>query len=245
VVNPLKHIIKLFSFRGKKFYCFIKVLTSYRPKKIATFELAFVHKSSLVKDVNKRIISNERLEFLGDALLGSIIAAELYKLFPNKDEGFLTKTRSRIVNRAFLNEIAYKMGLIKWVKVQSHLDVSQTAILGDVLEAIIGAVYVDGGFEACRKFVLEGIVAPYVDISAIAKMDTNYKSMLIEWAQKNKCAIDFITHENHQVGDATASFISFAQIDGEQKGQGHGVSKKIAQQNAACEALKTVSDFIE
>ena len=129
------HIIKLFSLRGKKFYSFIKETTGLKPKDIEVYELAFMHKSAMIKDGRKKIICNERLEFLGDAMLGAIIAEELYNHFPYKDEGFLTKTRSRIVNRALLNSIALKMGLAAWIKVQPQIDMPQTSILGDALEA--------------------------------------------------------------------------------------------------------------
>ncbi|MBK3519452.1 ribonuclease III [Carboxylicivirga marina] len=238
VIKPLLHIIKLFSLRREKFYRFIKEVTGLSPGNIDIYKQAFVHKSAMIRGKDKRFVNNERLEYLGDAMLGAIVANKLYHHFPNKNEGFLTKTRSRIVNRSLLNDIALKMGLGKWVNAQSKIDISQTSILGDALEALIGAVYVDKGYQVCEEFVLEKIVEQYVDLKTVAKKDSNYKSLLIERGQKSKKSVHFITEEKHiSEGEAT-TFVARAAIDGEVIGQGEGFSKKEAQQNAARNALK-------
>jgi len=194
----------------------------------------------MIKRSNNRFINNERLEFLGDAMLGSIVADELYNRFPDKNEGFLTKTRSRIVNRSLLNEIALKMGLGEWVKAQSKIDIANTSILGDALEALIGAIYVDKGYKSCEKFVLNVIINQYIDLVTVAKKDTNYKSLLIEWGQKHKESVHFITEEKHSLNSLTPTFIARAAINNEVMGQGEGYSKKEAQQNAARIALKAL-----
>ncbi|MCT4588857.1 MAG: ribonuclease III [Carboxylicivirga sp.] len=238
MIKPLLHIIKLFSPRREKFYGFIQEILGEKPGDIGIYRLAFIHKSAMIKGNDKRFINNERLEFLGDAMLGAIVADELYKLFPGKNEGFLTKTRSRIVNRSLLNNIALKMELGNWVKAQSKIDIAQTSILGDALEALIGAIYVDKGYKACERFVVQRIIQQYVDLKSVAKKDTNYKSLLIEWGQKYKQNVHFITEEQHISGSVAATFIAKAALDGEAIGEGEGFSKKEAQQNAAKNALK-------
>ncbi|MCU4157909.1 ribonuclease III [Carboxylicivirga sp. A043] len=238
VIKPLLHIIKLFSLRRGKFYSFIKKVTGIIPGDISIYKQAFIHKSAMIKGKDRRFVNNERLEYLGDAMLGAIVANVLYNRFPNKNEGFLTKTRSRIVNRSLLNDIALKMGLGDWVNAQSKIDISQTSILGDALEALIGAVYVDKGYEVCEKFVLNQIVLEYVDLKQVAKKDSNYKSLLIEWGQKHKQSVHFITEEKHISEGAAPTFIARAAVEGEVIGQGEGFSKKEAQQNAARNTLK-------
>ncbi|WP_439185286.1 ribonuclease III [Carboxylicivirga taeanensis] len=238
MIKPLLHIIKLFSPRRGKFYSFIRDLTGEKPVDIQPYELAFIHKSAMKRGTDHRPLNNERLEYLGDAMLGAIVANVLYQQFPNKNEGFLTKTRSRIVNRGRLNGIALKMGLGQWIDAQSKIDIAQTSILGDALEALIGAVYVDKGYQACELFVTERILNQYVDLKAVAKRDSNYKSLLIELGQKNKQSVHFITEEKHLSDVVAPIFVARAAVDGEVIGQGEGFSKKEAQQNAAKAALE-------
>ncbi|MBI9060744.1 MAG: ribonuclease III [Marinilabiliaceae bacterium] len=238
--KPLMHIIKLFSLRGKKFYNSMKSVTGFRPLNLDLYKQAFMHKSAMIKGPNGKFINNERLEFLGDAILGSIVAEELYKRFPRRDEGFLTKTRSRIVNRSLLNEIALKMGLGQWIKSQSQIDIAQTSIPGDALEAIVGAVYLDKGYTTCQQFVLDKIITPHVNLNKIAKKDTNYKSILIEWGQKHRKSINFITEEQHVSNGSAPIFTAKAAIDNDPVSEGKGFSKKEAQQNAARQALKII-----
>jgi len=233
-------LIKLFSPKGKKLYFSIRMLTGMYPRDISLYELALTHKSVMKRDDNGILQSNERLEYLGDAMLGAIVAHELYVRYPFGSEGFLTKVRSRIVSRSLLNEIAYSMGLAEILKTRLQTDPSQTHVLGDALEALIGAIYVDRGFDACRKFIIKRMLDKYVDIEKLVKKDTNYKSLLIEWAQKHKKSIRFITEEHHSTGGISPVFISNAFIDDETIGEGRGYSKKEAQQNAARTALVQV-----
>lgn len=202
------------------------------------YQQAMIHKSAMLKGNGKSFINNERLEYLGDAILGAIVAEILYEQFPNKNEGFLTKTRARIVNRNLLNNIAYQMEMQYWVKMQSQIDVSQTSILGDALEALIGAVYVDKGYSKCKAFIQKMIIDKYINLHSIAKKDTNYKSLLIEWGQKQKKNVNFITEEIHEASEETATFIAKALINDELLGEGEGYSKKEAQQNSAHQALQ-------
>ena len=233
-------LIKLFSPRGKKFYFSIWMLTGLRPRNISLYRLALTHKSAMIKSDDGRLINNERLEYLGDAVLSAIIANELYLRYPKGSEGFLTKTRSRIVNRGHLNEIAYYMGLAEMLETNLQTDPRQTHVLGDALEAVIGAVFLDYGFDACSRFINIKLIGRYIDIEKLIRKDTNYKSLLIEWAQKHKKSVNFITEEHHSSDYSSPLFISYASVDGEKTGEGKGSSKKEAQQNAARKALKEV-----
>ncbi|WP_430823570.1 ribonuclease III [Carboxylicivirga sp. N1Y90] len=235
--KTLLHIIKLLPFKGKKFYGFIWSLTGIRPKRMDVYRLAFAHKSAMQKSKRKELLNNERLEFLGDAVLGAVVAEELYNKFPHKNEGFLTKTRSRIVNRSLLNNIALQMHLDKWVKTQAQIDVAHTSILGDALEALIGALYVDRGYGACRRFITRRLIPKYINLQRVARKDTNYKSLLIEWGQKNKADVQFITEEQHDADGLATRFHAKILVNENYSGQGEGLSKKEAQQHAAHQAL--------
>jgi ribonuclease III len=208
-------------------------LTGFYPGSPMVYQMALMHKSAQQRGPKGNLISNERLEFLGDAVLGAVIAMELYRLFPDKDEGALTKMRSRIVNRSLLNEVGIKLGLDSLVKCQSQLDLKQTHILGDAVEALIGAVFVDRGFEASRLFVLERIIKPHVNLFDIALTDSNYKSLLIEWGHKHKKQIEFRTEEILNDSGSAVSFYCKVSVDDIETGHGTGTSKKEAQQNAA------------
>lgn len=232
MASLLLKLSRLFPFRGKKSF-FVKPITGFTPLSEGVYRLAVLHKSAQERGPRGEIISNERLEFLGDAVLGAVIAMELYKLFPDKDEGALTKMRSRIVNRGLLNEVGLKMGLDKQVKCQSQLELSQTHILGDAVEALIGAVFVDRGFADARTFILEQILKPHFNLFDIALTDSNYKSMLIEWGHKHKRHVEFRTSELESANENPMTFECRVVIDGVQEGDGYGTSKKDAQQHAA------------
>lgn len=241
LIKTLLHIIKLLPSDGKKFYSFIRLTIGMQPNNMDYYKQAMIHKSAMLKDSQtNRYINNERLEYLGDAILGSIVAEVLYELYPHKNEGFLTKTRSRIVNRSLLNSIAHQMHLQVWVKTKSLNDIAQTSILGDALEALIGAVYLDKGYIKCKQFVVEKILNQYIDIRKIANKDTNYKSLLIEWGQKHKQSVNFITEELHGLSEDAIKFKAKAFTDEKLLGEGEGVSKKEAQQNAAKQAIKNI-----
>jgi ribonuclease-3 len=232
--------IKLSSKR-RRLYFLIKSITGFFPGDISLYELALIHKSAMIKTANGEIINNERLEFLGDAILGAIVAQELYVQYPDVNEGFLTKTRSKIVKRSFLNETALKLGIKNLISSQSQISLEKTNIMGDALEALIGAAFVDKGYTKCRKFIRKKILKPFVNLTEITKFDNNYKSLLIEWGQKNKLEIHFITEEIQGTYDHAPVFVSSVKIDQIVCGRGEGSSKKESQQNAAMEALQNIS----
>lgn len=179
---------------------------------------------------NGVVLNYERLEFLGDAVLGAIVAELLYKFFPNKDEGFLTRVRSKVVSRESLNELAINMGLDKAVVAKS--DISRNKhIYGDVFEAFIGAMFLDQGFVNTKRFIEKFIFPNFFNIKDLVTVDTNYKSRLIEWGQKNKVDVRFNTEEFGR--NRRNKFTCMVYTNEEEKGKGEGSSKKEAEQNAA------------
>lgn len=179
--------------------------------------------------------SNERLEYLGDSVLGMAVAEYLFNKYPFKDEGFLTEVRSRIVNREHLNQLARKIGLGDVIKYNGQLKSngqSFKSIYGDALEALVGAVYLDKGFRATRSFIIKKLIIPHVDLDDIIKTDTNFKSKIIEWSQKENKDLRFEVeeqnNEKHFKKFEAKVFVGKKQIS-----VGHGLSKKKAEQNAA------------
>lgn len=208
----------------------------FRPYNIAIYELAMVHKSMAKSDKFGCSLSNERLEFLGDAILGSVVAEYLYVRFPNKDEGFLTQLRSRVVNRQSLTDLAIKIGLDQFISFKSLQITKKSHIYGDALEAIVGAIYMDQGYSKTKKIIIDRIIKPFVDIDQIEFNDTNYKSQVIEWGQKNRKEVVFTTKDSSSSSE-DSKFRTLISIDGVEVGNGVGFSKKQSQQNAAQGAI--------
>jgi ribonuclease-3 len=234
VKTKLIQSIKLRLFSRKKFYGLSISDLGFVPKNEDIFRLALVHRSaSVYKD--GFAINNERLEFLGDAILGSIVAEMLYKFFPYKGEGFLTQLRSKIVSRQSLNKLAIKLGLDKEVIAKADLSRNKH-IYGDVFESFIGAIYLDQGYTVTKDFIERHIFPKYIDIEKLVELDTNYKSRLVEWAQKHKKDLVFNTEDIVPISKGNA-FISHILIEGDLLGEGKGNSKKEAEQKAAKEVL--------
>ncbi|MDA3880618.1 MAG: ribonuclease III [Prolixibacteraceae bacterium] len=232
--------IKLFSRNeGKEFYLFLKDVIGIYPSNSRLYDIAFTHRSASVTDSLGTPINNERLEYLGDAVLGAIVAEFLYKRFPQRDEGFLTQMRSKLVNRTFMSELMIEMGLDQFVRSRKIGNKAVSSIYGDALEALIGAIYLDKGYETSRHIVVKKILNVYVDLNKVEEVDQNFKSQLIEWGQKNKVEIDFKTSEEI-TNNKNNLFTTTVIIDNETKGKGVGISKKVSQQNAAHEALKKI-----
>jgi ribonuclease-3 len=222
---------------NRNFYFFIKDLIGYFPKDINVFREALVHKSASNYIKKYKNINNERLEYLGDSILDSVIADFLYNAYPYKNEGFLTKMRSRIVSRDQLNELAETIGLNRYVIKFVNSSIIKN-IYGNALEALIGAVYIDGGFERTKCFIVKKIIRKHIDLNDLKENDTNYKSQLIEWAQKNKENVIFEDFENNVNSNIqNKKFSAKIKSSNQIIGKGSGKSKKEAQQNAAHQAL--------
>lgn len=205
------------------------------------YRLAFRHKS--VAQVVKKGVknSNERLEFLGDAVLGSVVAEVLFKMYPYEDEGFLTELRSKIVSRINLNQLGRKLGFEQLVEFDSRVINTnrQSSLLGDAFEALVGAVYLDKGYNFTKDFLVNRIIKSHIDINQLEKTETNFKSKLIEWCQRHSKDVTFELTTNQQ-GESSKLFTVQANIDGEMLGCGKEFNKKTAEKLAAekaCEAL--------
>ncbi len=189
LANITDRIRLLFRKEKEPYFRFYRILGFY-PRNIEIYKQALLHKSSSVK-TQGRLINNERLEFLGDAILDAVVADIVYKKFEGKREGFLTNTRSKIVQRETLNNIAINIGLDKLIKYSSKQSSHNSYMSGNAFEALIGAIYLDRGYRACKKFMEERIIGQYINIDKISRKEVNFKSKLIEWSQKNKFEIEF------------------------------------------------------
>ena len=227
--------------KDRDFSASITDLVGSSPNNLDLYKLATLHSS--VGKVSKEGFreSNERLEFLGDAILSMVIAEYLFKKYPFENEGFLTEIRSRIVKRDTLNKLARRLGLSSLVELQDKTQNKKSnSIYGNALEAVIGAVYLDRGYEFSKRFILEKIVDQHLDLQQIIHTDSNYKSKVIEWAQKESKELVFESLKEPD-DSATNRFEVMLSIDGERVSSGTGSSKKRAEQNAAlkaCEQLK-------
>ncbi len=191
-MNFIKKII--YKSRSKDdgiFFEKISNIIGFKPVNISHYKKAFTHRSANVKDLNGQPFNYERLEFLGDAILGSVISAFLYKKVPAADEGYLTKTRSKIVSREHLNELGRDFNLIQFVESKVSPNHFGENIHGNLFEAFIGAIYLDKGFKACEEFIEKRIISNYVNLDKLEGKITSYKSLLIEWCQKEKLPFQF------------------------------------------------------
>lgn len=227
------HIRYLFS-RNKALFVQLEHVLGFQPKQLRFYEIALTHRSS--SDEISR--NNERLEFLGDAMLGAIVGEFLFRKYPSQDEGFLTEIRSRIVRRESLNAIATRMGIEKIVQYNKYdRGLSRSHIFGNALEALIGAIYLDRGYELTRHFVLNELIKNYIDLDTIEKTDTNYKNQLLTWAQKNMVSITFEELDEKQEG-IKRMFTIGIKMDETIIATGTGYNKKDAGQVAAQNAMQ-------
>jgi len=214
-------------------------MLGFYPDNLAIYQQALRH-SSAAKEIKEGVKdSNERLEYLGDAVLSTIVAHYLFQLFPFKDEGFLTKIRSRIVSRTHLNKLAVKMGLNQIITSNLEIHPKNNSINGDAFEALIGAIYLDKGYNFTKKFILQRILRPHVDMDDIENIETDFKSRLIEWAQKEKKEAKFTVVEEKNSANEKEFFVQLL-IENEVKGNGKHFSKKRAEQIAAEQACKEI-----
>lgn len=231
---PISRLYKLYLSPHKKYIKKLKNLLGFTPGNLSLYRLAFRHKSvaqSIKKGVKN---SNERLEFLGDAVLGAIVAEVLFKLYPYEDEGFLTELRSKMVSRVNLNQLSRKLGIEQLIEYDHKVISSsrQGSLLGDAFEALIGAVYLDKGYDFTKSFLINHIIKPHIDIHTLEQTETNFKSKLIEWCQRHGKDITFELIPN-QEGESSKLFTIQATIDNEPMGLGKEFNKKTAEKLAA------------
>lgn len=232
-------LFKKLSPREKQIFTSIKNITGKKPGNIDLYVLALRHSS--IAPINNHGIkeSNERLEYLGDAILGAVVADYLFKKYPYKEEGFLTEIRARIVNREMLKKVAFQFGLHNLIEVDNRLSRTRStkALMGDAMEAIIGAFYLDKGYKQCSKFIVSKILNNYLDVESIVKEGKNYKSTLIEWSQKENIDLSFEII-NEKGSSHKKEFTAAIFIEGNKKAEGIGNTKKKAEQAAALEVCK-------
>jgi len=233
--------IRLFFNKKKESYFTLKRIIGYYPNDISLYEEALLHKSSIKDYQHGFNRNNERLEFLGDAVLNTVVADIVFKKYPNQNEGFLTNTRAKIVKRETLDMISSKMGLNKLIISSLRANSQKSHVLGNALEAFIGAIYLDQGYLKTYCFIEKKIIAAYINIETLVKKEVNFKSKLLEWSQKNRVQLDFQMIENTIDRDFNPVFQSQVLLNGLVAGTGTGYSKKESHQEAAEKALNKIS----
>jgi ribonuclease-3 len=206
----------------------------YRPRKIELFYEAVTHRS--IAYATPKEFSNERLEFLGDAILDAIIAEFLFHKFPDQDEGYLTKVKSKVVSRKTLSEIGEELELRKILRYNKGRSINLSSLEGNAFEAIIGAIYLDSSYETVKKILHHHIFRKYVDLNKILVEEIDFKSKLFIWSQKRRLNLDFQVLQEDNVHGVWKYEVK-VQINGTNYGKGTGTSKKIAEQAAARETL--------
>ena len=229
--RPYKPVTAEFS-SDKQLKQAIKSILGYKPGNIYLYHLAFLHKSATQETQNGIRINNERLEFLGDAILDAVAADYLFKTFPTKDEGFLTEMRSKLVSRATLNKLSQKMGIDQLIQLDGSSSGTFRSFKGDAFEALIGAMYLDKGYDFTRKIILERIIRYYFNMDELVNQEVNFKSKIIEWSQREKKQVQFNVVDEVGSGYKKQYVVEF-QVNGETIARGQDYSIKGAEQNAA------------
>ena len=229
--------LRSFFSRDKELTKALRNLLGFSPRNVSVYRLALIHRSAGERLKDGTLISNERLEFLGDAVLSAAVAKYLFKRYPFENEGFLTETRSKVVSRKNLNGLARKLGLPEMVSKNTERNRTGSSLGGDALEALIGAIFIDRGYASAEKFIFNILIDNYVDIDKLLKEDANFKSRLIEWCQKEKHSFSFDVI-NETADGHRPSFTIQAVVDGNICGKGTDRTKKRAEQAASKEACE-------
>ena len=204
----------------------------FYPRNISLYQLAFTHKSASENSVGTYKLSNERLEYLGDAVLSTAVADYLFRLFPTKPEGFLTEMRSRIVSRASLNKLSQKLGFEQMIHYSHDIHSNYKSLGGNAFEAFVGAMYLDRGYDFTKHILIDRIIKVHIDLEQLEQTDVNFKSKLLEWAQKEKHQVQF-KNNNEKNNNHERLYHIVVVIDGEEYGKGADYSIKGAEQLAA------------
>lgn len=237
-VNELIDRIKLPFRKDKELYLLLYGIIGFFPRNISIYKQALLHRSVQQKSDKGRYVNNERLEFLGDAVLDAAVGDIVYRHFPGKREGFLTNTRSKIVQRSTLNRLAEEMGILQLIQSNTHSLSHNNYMGGNAFEALVGAIYLDRGYDACMRFIEKRILSELINIDKVAYREENFKSKLIEWGQKNHIEISFNFVSEGKGEQGSPIFTYLIQVEGIDAGTGTGYSKKESQQNACRETLR-------
>ena len=230
--------IKLPFRKEKELFSSLYDIMGFYPENISYYKTALTHKSASQKGDKGKPLNNERLEFLGDAILDATVGHIVYEHFPGKREGFLTNTRSKMVSRETLGKLADEMGLTELIKSRTQSRSHNSYMAGNAFEALVGAIYLDQGYEAVMRFMNKRILAKMVNIDKVAYKEVNFKSKLLEWTQKNRVRMDYRMLEQKLDKQGSPVFGFVVVIEGVEGSKGEGYSKKEAQQNASKETLQ-------
>lgn len=237
----LKEIFgKKYSEEEKTLALFLKAKFGYRPKNISLFIQAVTHKSIAFQEANG--MSNERLEFLGDAGIDAIVAEYLFNKFPEEDEGYLTKIKSKLVSRKNFSEIAENIGIREVLRYQKGRAINISTIEGNAFEALMGAILLDGGYKELKRVLYKQVMVRFADVNKVLEEEIDFKSKLFIWCQKNRLDVEFktLTEENH---GGFWKYTMMAVINNQNYGMGTGSSKKIAEQAASRETLELMGEL--
>jgi ribonuclease-3 len=231
--------LRLLLHARKESYLQLYPILGFYPDKIAYYQLALRHRSSTPHTEKGYMLSNERLEFLGDAVLNSVVTDILFNRYTHQQEGFLTNTRSKVVSRVFLNRMAVSLGLDKLVVTSRHMNRTiNRNVYGNALEALLGAIYLDYGYKQCKIFVERQLFSRFVDLDLVATDEQNYKSRIIELCQKYRLHYEFELVEEQVEASNKHLFTTRMLIEGLVLAEASGASKKISQQKVACAAYE-------
>ena len=240
--------IKLPFRKDKELYLSLRQIIGFYPHDISYYKLALMHKSMYKRNAKGKPVNNERLEFLGDAVLDAAVGDIVYRHFPGKREGFLTNTRSKLVQRDTLNRLAQEMGINQLILSSGRSQSHNSYMGGNAFEALVGAIYLDRGYDACMEFMRKRILAQMINIDKVAYKEVNFKSKLIEWSQKNRVRIDFKTVLEEKDKTGSPVFVYRVVLEGVDGCEGKGYSKKESQQTASkltLEKLRREPQFID
>ncbi|MCB4798169.1 ribonuclease III [Neotamlana laminarinivorans] len=242
----MKNIRNILNSRFKRngnFFMEINKILGFKPKELKFYKKAFTHRSMNIKDSKGNAINYERLEFLGDAMLSSVIASHLYLEVPSGDEGYLTKMRSKVVSREHLNELGKELSLIRLVESKIPAGQFGDNIHGNLFEALIGAIFLDRGYKYCEKFIYKRVIIPYVDIETLEGKVISYKSLLIEWCQKEKKTFNYTVYDDTG-NDELKHFSVKLTINNKVISKARATSKKKAEEKASKRAFFALQNQI-
>lgn len=230
--------IKLPFRKEKELFSALYGIMGFYPRRIEYYKLALMHKSVARRNAKGRPLNNERLEFLGDAVLDAVVGDIVYRHFEGKREGFLTNTRSKLVQRDTLNHLAHEMGIDQLILTSARSCSHNSYMGGNAFEALVGAIYLDRGYNSCMRFMQKRILSQLINIDKVAYKEVNFKSKLIEWSQKNRVRLSFKLVSQSKEEKGSPVFVYRAVLEGVEAGEGKGYSKKESQQLASKEALQ-------
>lgn len=248
MINNFIDKMKLPFRKEKELYSSLFNVIGFYPHDISLYKLALLHKSIAKRNEKGRPVNNERLEFLGDAILDAIVGDIVFRHFEGKREGFLTNTRSKIVQRETLNKLAQEIGISQLIKSNGHSSSHNSYMDGNAFEALVGAIYLDRGYEACMRFMQKRILSQLINLDKVAYKEVNFKSKLIEWCQKNRVKLDFKLIEQKRDENNNPIFVYQTLVEGLEGGSGKGYSKKESQQMACkltLQSLRRKPQFID